>query len=157
VFEWFKCSSYPKKGQSKSNHFWLPYIDDGTGAVVDSSVCTHVICTWGLQFLLDIGMQRYQSIWMVSTFTALLSTHKTVGKPPPHALEINERKYEPLMRYFEYMSNLGEVRVTKVVATFIDEMLGHANCNQKWSGPNTPPNINGVPCMIQAIHGIVGL
>ncbi len=45
MFEWFKYSSYLKKGQSKSNHFWLPYIDDGTGEVVDSSVRTHVICT----------------------------------------------------------------------------------------------------------------
>jgi hypothetical protein len=115
MFKWFKCSSYLKKGQSKSNHFWLPYIDDGTGAVVDSSVHTHVICTRGLQFLLDIGMKRYQSIQIVSTFTAVLPTHKTVGKPPPHALEIIERKYEPLKRYFEYMSNLGEVRVTKLL------------------------------------------
>jgi hypothetical protein len=58
AFKWFKYSLYLKKGQSKSNQFWLPYISDGTGEVVDSSVCTHVICTWGLQLLLDIGMKR---------------------------------------------------------------------------------------------------
>jgi hypothetical protein len=130
LFEWFKYSSYLKKGQSKLNQFWLPYINDGTGAVVNSSVCKHVICTpWGLQLLLNIGMKRYQSIWTVSTFTAVLPTHKTIRKQAPHAINQNEHKYEPMMRHFEYLSNLAEVRVMQVVALLVDGMQGCKNCD----------------------------
>jgi hypothetical protein len=33
------------------------------------------------------------------------------------------------MRHFEYLKNLGEVRATRVVATLVDGVQGHANCN----------------------------
>jgi hypothetical protein len=66
---------------------------------------------------------------MASTFTAVLPTHKSTGKTAANALKLNERKYEPLMRTFEYLSNLGEVQAMQVDATLVDEMVGHANCN----------------------------
>jgi hypothetical protein len=34
-----------------------------------------------------------------------------------------------LMRHFEYLKNLADVRVTRVVATLVNGMQGHANCN----------------------------
>jgi hypothetical protein len=64
---------------------------------------------------------------MMSTFTAVLPNHKTIGKQAPHAIEQNECKYEPLMRHFEYLSNLGVVGATQVVTTFFDGMQGCAN------------------------------
>jgi hypothetical protein len=33
------------------------------------------------------------------------------------------------MRHFEYLKNLGKVQATQVVATLVDGMQGHANCN----------------------------
>jgi hypothetical protein len=74
-------------------------------------------------------MKRYQSIRMASTFTAVLPTHKTMGKLPPHAIKLNAHKYKPLMRRFEYLLNLGEVRATQADGTLVNGMLGHANCN----------------------------
>ncbi len=56
--EWYKCSSYLKKGQARLNSFWLPYIDNGTG-VVPEEVRTHLNCMWALQFLLNLSMHRF--------------------------------------------------------------------------------------------------
>ncbi len=74
-------------------------------------------------------MQRYQSIQKVSTFTGVMPTHKATGKTPSKSILTNERKYEPLMRYFEYLSNLGEVRATQVLAILVDGVQGRKNCN----------------------------
>jgi len=46
VFEWFKYSSYLKKG-SKYILFCLPFIDDGM-AVVPEAVHMHVLCLLGI-------------------------------------------------------------------------------------------------------------
>ena len=37
----------------------------------------------------------------------------------PHAIKNNARKYKPLVSYFEYLKNLGEVRATRVVAQLL--------------------------------------
>jgi hypothetical protein len=59
----------------------------------------------------------------------VMPAHKSIGKKNYNAIEKNDRKYEPLMRHFEYLKNLGEVRATQVVATLVDGMQGHANCD----------------------------
>ncbi len=33
------------------------------------------------------------------------------------------------MRHFEYLKNLGEVQATRVVATLVNVMQGHTNCD----------------------------
>ena len=58
---------------------------------------------------------------------AVLPDHKSTGKKNYNAVEKNERKYQPLLHHFEYLKNLGEVRATQAVATFVDGMCGHAN------------------------------
>jgi hypothetical protein len=100
-------------------------------------------------------MKRYQSIQMASTFMAVLPTHKAVGKTSANALKLNESKYEPLMMHFEYLSNLGEVRAMRVVATLVDGMVGHANCNNVQDVTYLPISMGYH--MLQAVHGIVGL
>ncbi len=57
-----------------------------------------------------------------------MPAHKSIGKKNYNAIKKNDRKYEPLMRHFEYLKNLGEVRATQVVATLVNGMQGHANC-----------------------------
>jgi hypothetical protein len=113
VFEWFKYSSFLKKGQFKFNLFRLPYIDDRTADLV-KTVCEHPDCTRGLQFLLDLGRRRYQSIRKVSAFMGVMPAHKATGKMNYNSIVINKRKLEPLQRHFEYLSNLGEVQKTKL-------------------------------------------
>jgi hypothetical protein len=56
-----------------------------------------------------------------------MPAHKSIGKKNYNAIKKNNQKYEPLLRHFEYLKNLGEVRATKVVATLVDGMQGHAN------------------------------
>jgi hypothetical protein len=54
---------------------------------------------------------------------------KSICKKNYNAIEKNNQKYEPLMRHFEYLKNLGEVRATQVAATLGNGMQCHANCN----------------------------
>ncbi len=50
------------------------------------------------------------------------------SKKKYNTIKKNDRKYEPLMRHFKYLENLGEVRATRVVATLVDGgMQGHTN------------------------------
>ncbi len=106
--------------------FCLPYINNGT-AIVDEMVRIHLICTCGLQCIPAFGDKRYRSIQNALKFTSVMPAHKSVGKKNYNAIEKNNRKYEPLLRHFEYLKNLSEVQATKVVATLVNGMQGHAN------------------------------
>jgi hypothetical protein len=113
VFGWFRYSSFlkpsPKQKRTKNKMlFGLPYIKNGT-AIVDEMVCIHLICTCGLQCILAFGDKRYRSIQNVSKFTSVMPAHKSIGKKNYNAIEKNDQKYEPLLRHFEYLKNLGEV------------------------------------------------
>ncbi len=89
----------------------------------------HLLCTWGLQRILAFGKKRYGSICNALKFTSVMPAYKSTGKKNYNAIEKNHQKYEPLMRHFKYLKNLGEVRATQVVATLVDGMQGHANCD----------------------------
>ena len=88
--------------------FCLPYIDDGT-AIVDKMVRIHLICTCGLQCILAFGDKRYRSIRNALKFTSVMPAHKSIGTKNYNAIEKNDQKYEPLLRHFEYLKNVGEV------------------------------------------------
>ncbi len=55
--------------------------------------------------------------------------HKSIGNKNYNNVKKNDRKYPPLLHHFEYLKNLGEVQATRVVATLVDGMGGHANCD----------------------------
>ncbi len=108
--------------------FCLPFlVDNGTDAVIDEDVRTHLLCSRGLRVLLNFGRRRYLKIRNAAKSSAVLPNHKSTGKVNYHAVENNERKYRPLKDHFEYLQNLGEVRATRVVAMLVDGMGGHAN------------------------------
>jgi hypothetical protein len=65
-------------------------------------------------------------------FTSVMLAQKSIGKKNYNAIEKNVQKYEPLMRHFDYLKNLGEVRATQVIATLVDGMQGHANCDDSF-------------------------
>ncbi len=108
--------------------FRLPYIGDGT-LIVDDMVRRHLLCTQGLQRFWHSAKKRYGSICNALKFTSVMPSHKSIGKKNYNAIKKNDQKYEPLMRHFEYLKNLGEVRATRVVATLVNEMQGYANCD----------------------------
>jgi hypothetical protein len=58
-----------------------------------------------------------------------MPAHKNIGKKNYNAIERKDQKYDPLMRHFKYLKNLGEVRSTQVVAPLVNGMQGHANRN----------------------------
>ncbi len=53
VFEWcryvllFKTSNIQRKGRKSETVFCLPFLDDGTYAIVDEDVRTHLFCSKG--------------------------------------------------------------------------------------------------------------
>jgi hypothetical protein len=87
------------------------------------------LLVWFAQRILAFGRKRYGSIWNALKFTSVMPAHKSIGKKNYNAIKKDDQKYEPLMRHFEYLKNLGEVQATQVVATLVDGMQGHTNCN----------------------------
>jgi hypothetical protein len=131
IFKWFGYSSFlkPSTKQKRTKNkmlLHLPYIDNGT-AIVGEMVRIHLICTCGLQFILAFGNKRYRLIRNASKFTSVMPAHKSIGKKNYNAIKKNDQKYEPLLRHFDYLKNLDEVGATKVIATLVDGMQGHAN------------------------------
>ncbi len=127
----------PLKKTHNKTLFCLPYIYNST-AIIDDMVHRHLLCTRGLQRILAFGKKRYGSTCNASKFTSVMPAHKSIGKKNYNAIEKNDQKYEPLMRHFEYLKNLGEVRATRVVATLVNGMPGHAN-------PNDSINVTYLP------------
>ncbi len=108
--------------------FHLSYVNDGT-AIVDDMVCIHLLCSLGLRLILAFGKKRYGAICNALKFKSVMPAHKSIGKKNYNAIERNNQKYEPLMRHFGYLKNLGEVQATQVFATLVNGMQSHANCN----------------------------
>jgi hypothetical protein len=60
-------------------------------------------------------------------YSSVLPRHKSTGKSNCNAIESDLRRLEPLVRHFEYLKSLGEVRVTRVVSTLVNRMVNHCN------------------------------
>jgi hypothetical protein len=61
----------------------------------------------------------------MSLNSSIFPRHKSTGKKNYNAIEKDPRKLEPLVRHFDYLCNLGEVRATRIVSTFVDDMITH--------------------------------
>ena len=118
AFEWYKYSLYLKKSLFKKTPFHLPCINDGTAVVAPKAVHMHMLCTRGIATVLDWGKKRWWSIRMASTKMSVMPMHKKTGKQAPHAIDQDQSKYKPPMRYFEYLLNLREVRAMRVIQTW---------------------------------------
>ena len=99
-------------------------IDDGMN-VVHEAERKHMLCSRGLTILLDYGTKRWQSIRMVTTTTGVLPVHKATGKQAPNSM--TQHKIEPMMRHLQYLTNLGEVRATRVVSSMVEDMEERTN------------------------------
>jgi len=86
VFEWcryvlhLKTTNIQRRGRRNVTIFRLPYLEDDTDAVVDEEVQTHLLCSKGLQVLLNFGRRRYLRIMNAAKSSAVLPTHKSTGK-----------------------------------------------------------------------------
>ncbi len=96
VFEWYRYSSLHRlPGKGSPNLFRLPYIDDGTEDMPEM-VRDHVLCSRGLQFILDWGRKRFTRIRNSARNTSVLPLHKSTGKTSYNAI-VNDP--ERLVRY----------------------------------------------------------
>ena len=73
LFEWYKYSALRKSdGNVKMYWFCLPYISDGATDVILEAVRKNVVCSQGLQHILDWGHKRWRSIQRASTVSGVL-------------------------------------------------------------------------------------
>ena len=81
IFEWLKYSTFIKGERSKSNSYWLPFIGDGIEDMdFILQLRNHSLCTRGMQLVLNVGHKRLASIRKASLYTAVLPSHKAMGK-----------------------------------------------------------------------------
>ena len=62
----------------------------------------------------------------------LITRLQATGKTNYSTIENEEQKIEPLIMHFEFLQNLGEVRVMRVVSTLVDGMINYANLDSTW-------------------------
>ena len=101
--------------------------DDGNNLEVLENIRSHYFCTGGIQLVMGIGKRRFKNIRDASQFTAILPFSRSHGMISNSAIKGNDPRAAPLKYHFEYLLNLGEVRATRVVATLVDGVQGHAN------------------------------
>ena len=149
VFEWYRYSSLHRlPGKGSPNLFRLPYIDDGTEDI-PKMVRDHVLCSRGLQFILDWGRKRFTRIRKSSRNTSVLPLHKSTGKTSYNAIVNDPERLEPLRNHFEYLKQLGEVRATRVITTLVDGMIQQRNRNDATASSNVtylPISLGYRPC-----------
>jgi hypothetical protein len=94
VFEWccyvlhLKATNIHRKGRRNVTVFRLPYLEDDTEDVVaDKEVQTHLLCSKGLQVLLNFGRRSYLKIRSAAKSSAVLPTHKSTGKANYNAVQ----------------------------------------------------------------------
>ena len=134
VFEWWRyvlilrTSKEQRKWANNKKAFRLPYfVGDRADGDVSVEVKSHLVCRGGLNALLNFGQKRYLNLRNAANSSSVLPEHKSIGKKNYNAIINHDRKYKPLVRHFEYLKNLGEVRATRVVTTLVDGMGGHVN------------------------------
>ena len=102
--------------------------------------------------MMHIGKRRWQSLRVATKSFGILPVHKNTGKPSPTV--INEERAIPLKEHFEYLLELGEVRATRVIATFVDGEQGHANRDGTVDMVYLPTSFGFRPCYKRYMEGL---
>jgi hypothetical protein len=58
-----------------------------------------------------IRKKRFGAICNALRFTSVMPAHKDIGKKNYNSIKRKDQKYQPLMRHFENLNNLGEVSI----------------------------------------------
>ena len=98
---------------------------DGKEWLTDK-IRTHYLCVRGLQSVLGIGKHRWRIIGLVSKSTAIMPRQISSMNA---AMKADDPRSTPLKYHLDYLLELGEVRATRVVATWGSDggVQGHAN------------------------------
>jgi hypothetical protein len=120
--EWYR---YARLGTEKANFFQLAF--DGNLITIKKSLHCHKLCQSSMLLVMGISGTRMQRIREASQVGFIPPQHKGKGKVAHNAIRHNDACLVPLKAHFDYMMNLGEVRVTRVAATLVDGVAGHPN------------------------------
>ena len=146
------------RARSKSRWFHLPY--DGSHVKVGNdgeplmTLQSHLICIRGMQCVMGIGRKRYASIRRVSLQSAVLPLSGNHGVTGNNAIKDNDPRLGPLKFHLDYLLSLGEVRATRVVATLVDGIQGHANCDDTVDMVYLPISMGFRSCYKQYMHSL---
>jgi hypothetical protein len=126
LLEWYK---YATSGNWLQHRYRLPY--DASGIDVESPVRkemkSHQVCSSGIRQLMHIGKKRMVNIGKMAGTTGVMPLHKLAGRKSNNAIADDDERGKTLTEHFEYLLELGEVRATRVIATLVDGVQGHAN------------------------------
>ena len=144
--------------RSKSRWFHLPY--DGSHVEVGNdgeplmTLRSHFICIRGVQCVMGIGRKRYASIRHVSLQSAILPLSGNHGVTGNNAIKDNDPRLGPLKFHLDYLLSLGEVRATRVVATLVDGIQGHANRDDTVDMVYLPISMGFRSCYKRYMHSL---
>lgn len=76
---------------------------------------------------MHIGKRRMVNLGKIAGTTGVMPLHKLAGRKSNNAIADDDERGKILTEHFEYLLQLGEVRATRVIATLVDGVQGHAN------------------------------
>ena len=85
------------------------------------------LCATGMKFVMGIRAWHFRTIRRAVRYTSIMPAHKGKGKVSNNGIKCDDLWMQALTHHYEYLLNLGEVRATRVVATLVDGVQGHAN------------------------------
>ncbi len=121
---------------------------------VKATLCTHRLCTAGMQTLMGIGYRRLKRIRQASTTSTIMPLSGNHGKPSHATMKADDPRAAPLQHHMEYLLELGEVRATRVVATLVDGIQGHANQEDTVDNVYLPMSMGYRNCYNQYMNSV---
>jgi hypothetical protein len=129
IFEWVKYATQIGKLTGKYHCYHGPF--DCDVIKDDQEILEYVrackLCVTGMKFVLGIRAWRFRTIRRAVRCTSIMPAHKGKGKVSNNGIECDDLRMQKSTHHYEYLLNLGELRATRVVATLVDEVRGHAS------------------------------
>ena len=155
VLEWYKYASQAGVAHSSKtsahvtpHKLWYKIPNDGSDAyvlnVAIDPLKDALMCQEGLYLLLGFTHHRMESIISCVKTTGVMKLHGLHGKKSNNAT--TNTVISKLMDHFHELSQLGEVRATKVVATLVDGAVGTVNRKNNKEDIYLPTSDGYRPC-----------
>ena len=127
LFEWYKFAC---RDGTRTIFYNLPFKanpDNVEDASVLAAMSKSLLCTKGMQIVMHITRYRMKTFKNVANTTGVIPPHANTGRKAHNAVSDIDERGLALKDHFEYLTNLGEVRATRSIATLVDGVGGHTN------------------------------
>ncbi len=126
LLDWYK---YASSGKGLRHNYMLPYNAIGVDPnPIMEEMRSHQLCTKGMRKVMNIGKTRLSSAIAAAGTTGVMPLHKLGGRQTNNSIKDDDERGKTLKEHFEYLLSLGDVQATRVIATLVDGVQGHANC-----------------------------